>query len=387
MNNIGKKFTAVFAIAGIVLGVSPIAYAGTIRIVNNNSADITNAVSTTAISGGNVSHGEGGGVGGNGGELVLDNTNSSITGDVRGGHGGRGGNGGHGGTITTGEAIATTQIRNDINTTETVVEDVLDETCDAESFDMSSQVGESSNRASDMSENKAKSTSDTSTLSMLDNRESTLAETFASDAVSTATEEGAADASASASAFESSSDNSVSTAEASHDTAESSSESNSSAVLEASSEARTLDETNSDTSTLDEAAASTLDKTMAMTMSESEAAESHDNQERHSTCVRGGDRNNINVENTNTAAADNAVSILATSGDNVSEGGLANDGGFGGSAVITGDDNDIDGGIIAGVGGDGGNGGNGGNVSAGRADSLTDIVNTSGRTITRVVRS
>lgn len=388
MNNIGKKFTAVFAIAGIVLSVSPIAYAGTIRIVNNNSADISNAVSTTAISGGNVSRGEGGGMGGDSGDLILDNTNSLITSGMRAGNGGRGGNGGNGGTITTGEAIATTQIRNDINTTETEVADVLDETCDSESNDMSSRVGESSNSASDMSMGKAKSTSDTSTLSTLDNEEMTLGETFAANAVSTATESGAADASASLSSSESSFDGAVvSEAAASRDTAETTSESNSSAVLETSSEASTLGSTGSDTSTLDEAAAASLDATMTMSMSESEAAEKHDNQERHSTCVRTGDRNNIDVENTNTASADNAVSILATSGDNVSEGGLADQGGLGGSLTLTGDSNEVDGTVNAGVGGDGGNGGNGGNISAGRADSLTDIVNTSGRTITRVVRS
>jgi hypothetical protein len=361
------------------------AYAGTIRIVNNNSADITNAVSTNAISGGNISHGEGGGMGGDAGDTVLDNTNSSIA-SRRGGDGGRGGNGGNGGTIVTGEAIATTQIKNDINTTETDVEDVLDETCDEESLDTSSHVGESSNSAFDTSSSKVKSTTDTSTLSTLDNSEGAMGDMFAADASSSASEEGAADASASLSSSESSSDNSVSETAASLDTAESSSESSSSAVSETESEIATSESTNSDTATVDETSAATFDLAKTFNDSGSEASEKHDDQERHSHCVRTGDRNNIEVENTNSAAADNAVSILATSGDNVSEGGLADQGGLGGSLTITGDSNDVES-AGAGMGGDGGNGGNGGNVTSGRADSLTDIVNTSGRTITRVVRS
>jgi hypothetical protein len=361
------------------------AYAGTIRIINNNSADITNAVSTNAISGGNVSRGEGGGMGGDAGDTVLDNTNSSIA-SRRGGDGGRGGNGGNGGTIVTGEAIATTQIKNDINTTETDVEDVLDETCDEESLDTSSHVGESSNSAFDTSSSKVKSTTDTSTLSTLDNSEGAMGDMFAADASSSASEEGAADASASLSSSESSSDNSVSETAASLDTAESSSESSSSAVSETESEIATSESTNSDTATVDETSAATFDLAKTFNDSGSEASEKHDDQERHSHCVRTGDRNNIEVENTNSAAADNAVSILATSGDNVSEGGLADQGGLGGSLTITGDSNDVES-AGAGMGGDGGNGGNGGNVTSGRADSLTDIVNTSGRTITRVVRS
>jgi hypothetical protein len=388
MKNIGMKLTSLTAIAGMVFAISPIAYAGTIRIINNNTADISNAVSTSAVSGGNVSSGEGGGMGGDAGSLTLDNTNSLLTGDRRSGDGGRGGNGGNGGTIMTGEAIATTMIENNINTTETHVEDVLDENCSEESLDAISEVGNSEDTTYDTASSKTKSASDSSTLSTLDNSEDALSETFDAESDSSASEEGEAAASASSSSSESSSDSATtSEAAATFESSETSSESSAGAVSESSSESATTDSTNSDTSTVDDAADSTLEVAKAFTESASSSKEEHDNHELHYRCVRSGDLNNIEVENTNTGSADNAVSGLAISGDNVSEAGLAATGGVGGSLTLTGDSNEVDGADTAGMGGIGGNGGNGGNVTAGRADSLSDIVNTSGRTITRVVRN
>ena len=79
-HNIGKKITSLLAVTGMMLGASPIAYAGTISVTNNNTADITTVTSVSANSGGNVSRGERGSRGGEvtsysmGGNMTADNT-------------------------------------------------------------------------------------------------------------------------------------------------------------------------------------------------------------------------------------------------------------------------------------------------------------------------
>jgi hypothetical protein len=388
MNNIGKKFTAVFAIAGVVMGVSPLAYAGTISITNNNSATISNAITTSAVSGGNTSRGGAGGVGGDANEVVLDNTNSSFDGDIRGGDAGRGGNGGNGGTIMTGEAIATTRVQNDINTTETHVSDSPStEPCVEESLDTTSSVGESASSAFDSSTANAKTTSDTSTLATLDNTESAMTDVFASDTSSSAEDASTMDDSSTLSSSDSASDDGVTSEEASTlDTTESSTGSDSSSTLDTASDTGAETNADSETSTLNQVDASALNEAMTTNDSGNDASEMHDDQELHSRCVRSVAENSITVVNTNAGTADNAAAIIASSGDNLSEGGIADAGGLGGSIVITGDNTDVVGTVGSGMGGNGGHGGNGGNVTAGRADSLSDIVNISGRTITRIVR-
>ena len=90
-HNIGKKITSLLAVTGLMLSASPIAYAGTISVTNNNTADITTVSSVSSNSGGNTSRGERGSRGGEitsysagmGGRQTSDNT------------AGDGGDGGH----------------------------------------------------------------------------------------------------------------------------------------------------------------------------------------------------------------------------------------------------------------------------------------------------
>ena len=91
--------------------------------------------------------------------------------------------------------------------------------------------------------------------------------------------------------------------------------------------------------------------------------------------------------NSNTATPTQVASVSALSGDNLTVGGSGATGGAltnDSRAGTTGLDTTAD---TTNMTGDGADGGHGGEVTSGRADSLTDIVNVTGRTITRVVRN
>ena len=115
--------------------------------------------------------------------------------------------------------------------------------------------------------------------------------------------------------------------------------------------------------------------------------EEHNNKTATENCVRNTGGNSVEVMNGNSASSDTDATVAAVSGDNTSEAGAGERGGdlmndSSSSATTTRSTQDV-----MNTAGDGGRGGNGGDVTAGRADSLTEVVNVTGRTMTRVVRN
>ena len=112
-----KKLIAILATLPVAtLGAAGFALAndtGNVVVTNVNSAVVVNEVLTFASTGGNSSDGGSGGSAGNGGS-VLNSDDGNM-----GGNGGNGGMGGNGGTVMTGEAMAVTDILNDVNYNET----------------------------------------------------------------------------------------------------------------------------------------------------------------------------------------------------------------------------------------------------------------------------
>ncbi len=89
---------------------------GDTTVYNENYAYVENSVTTVANTGGNSVNGGAGGSAGNGGSVVDSDD------DNAGGMGGNGGNGGAGGTITTGAAIAGTELTNIVNYNDTTID-------------------------------------------------------------------------------------------------------------------------------------------------------------------------------------------------------------------------------------------------------------------------
>ena len=124
-----------------------------------------------------------------------------------------------------------------------------------------------------------------------------------------------------------------------------------------------------------------MDSAEASKTSKTLATEEHNNTALHKHCVRNSNGVGVEVMNSNTASPTQVASVSALSGDNLTVGGsgarggaLSNDS----TGATTGLDTTSD---TTNMTGDGADGGHGGEVTSGRADSLTDIVNVTGRTI------
>ena len=81
--NSAKKIFSAMTVAGMVFSASPVAFASGVRIVNNNSADVSTVVSVSAVSGSNTSRAGHGGASGDvtsSGDLATDNANSNTSG-------------------------------------------------------------------------------------------------------------------------------------------------------------------------------------------------------------------------------------------------------------------------------------------------------------------
>src|SRR3989344_7204595 len=113
-----KKFIAILATLPMAtLGMAGFAMADVVVVSNSNSAMVVNQVMTGANSGGNTANGGSAGDAGNGGSVLGGDNDNNAT-----GNGGAAGNGGNGRSVTTSPAIATTDIVNNINTNDTVVD-------------------------------------------------------------------------------------------------------------------------------------------------------------------------------------------------------------------------------------------------------------------------
>lgn len=94
-----------------------------VTVSNSNSATVTNSVTISANTGGNMAHGSIGGDGGDGGSASGDDTNT-------GGQGGNGGVGGDGGVIMTGDASIAVGIGNEVNTNDSDLQGLAGESDD-----------------------------------------------------------------------------------------------------------------------------------------------------------------------------------------------------------------------------------------------------------------
>ena len=101
---------------------APSLFAASMTVTNDTTANVPNNVTVSASSGNNTSTGARGARGGMGGSISASSP-IGIMGGIAG-EGVVGGADGMGGNITTGSAIATAVIRNDINTTDTTIEDM-----------------------------------------------------------------------------------------------------------------------------------------------------------------------------------------------------------------------------------------------------------------------
>lgn len=96
-----------------------------ITVTNNNGAYVKNDVDVSASTGGNDANGGTGSAAGNGGDVNNSDDNNT------GGNGGNGGDGGDGGVIVTGNAVAVSEIANDVNYNKTKIS----VSCDCEDVD------------------------------------------------------------------------------------------------------------------------------------------------------------------------------------------------------------------------------------------------------------
>lgn len=111
--------------------ISPVLASGTtsveLKTQNNdtvtieNYASVQNNISSVASTGNNYAGGSIAGNGGNGGNATLSLTSQQQV-DPKAGNGGDGGNVTKGGQITTGDASASTEVKNEVNTTEVTLE-------------------------------------------------------------------------------------------------------------------------------------------------------------------------------------------------------------------------------------------------------------------------
>lgn len=110
-----NKLIALTGVLTLIVGASP-ALAANIVVTNDNTATVANEISTRAVTGGNVS---------NGADGVNSIDGGTVTNADYGNQAGNGGNvvlGGLGGRISTGDASATSNVLNNLNTSRTRIE-------------------------------------------------------------------------------------------------------------------------------------------------------------------------------------------------------------------------------------------------------------------------
>ncbi|TSC62755.1 MAG: PE PGRS family protein [Parcubacteria group bacterium Gr01-1014_48] len=116
-----KKVTAAALAVVLAAAALPVFADGDVLVENNNSALVTNVVTSSANTGWNWAGGSYGGRGGRGGDIANDggvqNVDDSSTGD-----GGNGGNAGVGGEVDTGDALANATLTNTVNDNDTEVD-------------------------------------------------------------------------------------------------------------------------------------------------------------------------------------------------------------------------------------------------------------------------
>jgi hypothetical protein len=403
LNTNSMKLISGATIAAVALTLAPMAFADTVSVSNNNSADVSNDITVTARTSGNTSRGARGDSGGDGGAVDAQDGGGEAT----AGRGGRGGAGGHGGDITTGDAIATAEVSNDVNTSDTeVIDNGTDENQYDEFLQERTRIGasyeaESESAVSDNWDVDASSEADGSTE--YDSAEGSQSEASNSSSVDAdasesydeeieydqASNESAAESESSSDNNNSSSDSSASN-ESSAEEASGSSDisADSSASVEAEQEAsQSESEYDNESGSADYSQSTDYSESTSYdaSMSASESGEVHDDYdlEYRRTYVASNDR--VAVENTNDATVGNTGAVAASTGDNTTTGGRGDAGGEGGDADTDQTNNNSE--ATAGDAGAGGRGGNGGAVRTGVSDSLALITNVSNRTTTRVVRN
>lgn len=331
------KTTSILATLGLVaFTAAPVAFADSINISNEGSASVTNVVAVSANTGDNMSHGGNGDDGGDGGNAM-----GYRQGDQSSGSGGMGGDGGAGGTVSSGDAFAAAALRNEVNTTDVIVEDNgTDENQYNETLYLNSRVGASESQSSfDLSAYDEQAASQSS--------ETDWGTSASSDGQSYQSSEGWGWG------------YSISPSESSD------------------SSSSTYEESASSSSGSEQSSLSALEINAAESQSEN-----HDNLKLRYTRTYVGSDDSVNISNSQSAGLYNDVAVAAMTGGNHSHGGNGDDGGDGGNATGHNQNNQS-----GGEGGAGGWGGNGSNVNSGDSESLADIVNVSGRTMTRVVRN
>lgn len=343
--NTQKKFVAFMGALGIALAGTPALFAATMTVVNNTRADVRNSVNVSASSGSNTSVGGTGAIGGDGGSTSLAGTSAGAS---TAGAGGAGGSGGAGGDVVTGDAIATSEVVNDINTTETIIEDAT--------------VGVGNNYNETVRTRSMVGSSEFSALStesMTADLSSSLTRTrtwVAGESAGSNWDENSATATNGTTTGSTSYSNTGSEYWDTHEQASSSMASN-----------------NNDIMSHDR-----LDSEYA--------AEEHDNQWTYYNRTYVNTEDNYTVSNGAIGEVDNETNVAAMSSANVSVGGEGARGSNGGSvsSAITG--TSTVGASAAGAGGAGGTGGIGGTIVTGVADSLSTLITTSGHTLTRMIR-
>ena len=343
------KIMSILAVFGLLFGTASSAMAGSVTVTNDNEATIINSVTVSARSGGNSSRGgdaERGGAGGS----------TSGQGSMTAGMGGMGGNGGHGGNVTTGSSIATAEIMNDLNSTETMIEEM--DMGDDEQYDETVSIRSSTGSSRSGAEAEAWSHDDDS------NGSSSEDNLYSNDEMSdwmTASWYSSSDTDSSDTDDSSSTDESSSSASSSWSQTEDSDHSTANSYNNAISE--------------------------SVRSNSSYEEEVHDDYALDYTRTYVGDdeEDTVGVTNSNSASATNNIIVDAMSGANHSQGARGVRGGDAGNAwsntsSTTGQW------TAAGNGGNGGQGGMGGTITSGIADSLSNSVTVSGRTMTRVVR-
>jgi hypothetical protein len=335
-NNLRSTSVAMYVVATVTVVtmlfslfvITPIAFAGSITVTNDNTASIANVVMVAATTGNNMSTGDSGGNGGNGG-----NTGTVHNGSTTGGDGGNGGNGGNGGTIQTGEAIATALLTTELNTTSVEIEDTRsDENKYNEYLRESIRTGSQSS----FWEKKTENYDEESTRSY--GEESVVLDEYSHD-------------------------------ESSEVNGGNETESSDSSMWgnEQNSYAQSSNSTNS------------LNSSRTTSTSDESAEWNNYDLEYSRTYVPTDD--DITVDTTSDAVVMSMVGVMADTGNNFSHADRGGQGGEGGHTGTTHDSSSR-----GGIAGDGATGGAGGNITTGRSDALADIVTISGRTTTRIVR-
>jgi hypothetical protein len=125
------------------------------------------------------------------------------------------------------------------------------------------------------------------------------------------------------------------------------------------------------------------------TLSAASSSENHNNQTLHTTRTYVQSEDTYSVDNSTSGNVMNNTDVSAYTGGNKSRGGRGSRGSLGGSVAssVSGvSSSTIPSSNTGGTGGDGGFGGNGGAIDTGSTDSLSSVVTTTGRTVTRLIR-